>query len=75
MLKRFAGGIEAKPIYQKRVPEKRPGVAADRGPEVPVRPHGEELVPVDAAHLLWAVSLGNVDWNPHPVRRSRPRPP
>ena len=30
----------------------------------------EELVPVDAAHLLWAVSLGNVDWNPHPVRRS-----
>ena len=27
-------------------------------------------MPVDAAHLLWAVSLGNVDWNPHPVRRS-----
>ena len=24
-------------------------------------------MPVDAAHLLWAVSLGNVDWNPHPV--------
>ena len=30
----------------------------------------EELVPVDAAHLVWAVSLGNVDWNPHPVRRA-----
>ena len=27
-------------------------------------------MPVDAAHLLWAVSLGNVDWNPHPVRRA-----
>ena len=40
MLKRFPGGIEAKPIYQKRVPEKRPGVAADGGPEVPVRPRG-----------------------------------
>ena len=24
MLKRFPGGIDAKPIYQKRVPEKRP---------------------------------------------------
>jgi bifunctional non-homologous end joining protein LigD len=30
----------------------------------------EELVPVDAAHLVWAANLGNVDWNPHPVRRA-----
>ena len=27
-------------------------------------------MPVDAAHLVWAVSLGNVDFNPHPVRRA-----
>jgi DNA primase len=30
----------------------------------------EELVPIDAAHLVWGVSLGNIDWNPHPVRRT-----
>ena len=29
-----------------------------------------ELVPNDAAHLIWAVNLGNIDWNPWPVRRS-----
>ncbi|MEJ7798860.1 MAG: DNA primase small subunit domain-containing protein, partial [Solirubrobacteraceae bacterium] len=23
----------------------------------------------DAAHLVWAVNLGNIDWNPWPVRR------
>jgi DNA primase len=27
-------------------------------------------VPNDAAHLIWAVNLGNIDWNPWPVRRS-----
>jgi hypothetical protein len=26
-------------------------------------------VPNDAAHLAWAVNLGNIDWNPWPVRR------
>jgi DNA ligase D-like protein (predicted polymerase) len=29
-----------------------------------------ELVPNDAAHLVWAVNLGNIDWNPWPVRRA-----
>src|SRR5919106_200473 len=29
-----------------------------------------ELVVNDAAHLVWAVNLGVVDFNPHPVRRS-----
>ena len=29
-----------------------------------------ELVANDAAHLVWAVNLGVVDFNPHPVRRS-----
>jgi bifunctional non-homologous end joining protein LigD len=28
-----------------------------------------ELVANDAAHLVWAVNLGVVDFNPHPVRR------
>ncbi|MEA2154740.1 MAG: hypothetical protein QOE11_880, partial [Solirubrobacteraceae bacterium] len=29
-----------------------------------------ELVPNDPAHLIWAVNLGNIDWNPWPVRRA-----
>ena len=70
MLKRFPGGIEAKVIYQKRVPEKRPEWLQTAVLKFPSGREAEELVPVDTAHLLWAVSLGNVDWNPHPVRRS-----
>jgi bifunctional non-homologous end joining protein LigD len=70
MLKRFPGGIDSKPIYQKRVPEKRPEWLQTAVLKFPSGREAEELVPVDAAHLLWAVGLGNVDWNPHPVRRS-----
>jgi DNA primase len=28
------------------------------------------MVPVDAAHLVWAANLGNIDFNPWPSRRS-----
>jgi DNA ligase D-like protein (predicted polymerase) len=69
-LKRFPGGIDAKPIYQKRVPASRPEWLETVVLRFPSGRTAEELVPVDAAHLVWAVSLGNVDWNPHPVRRS-----
>ncbi len=70
MLKRFPGGIDTKPIYQKRVPDKRPDWLETVVLKFPSGRSAEELVPVDASHLLWGVSLGNVDWNPHPVRRS-----
>ena len=70
VLKRYAGGIEAKPFYQKRVPAKRPGWLQTTLLTFPSGNTAEEFVPVDAAHLVWAVSLGNVDFNPHPVRRS-----
>jgi len=70
VLKRYAGGIESEPFYQKRVPSKRPGWIETVVLQFPSGRSAEELVPVDAAHLVWGVSLGNVDWNPHPVRRS-----
>ena len=70
MLKRFPGGIEADPIYQKRVPAKRPEWIETAVLEFPSGRSAEELVPNDPAHLVWATSLGNVDWNPHPVRRA-----
>lgn len=70
VLKRFTGGIEAKPFYQKRVPSSRPEWINTTVISFPSGRTAEELVPVNAAHLVWGVSLGNVDWNPHPVRRS-----
>ena len=70
MLKRYAGGIAAKPFYQKRVPPKRPEWLQTTVLSFPSGRTAEEFVPVDAAHLVWAVSLGNVDFNPHPVRRA-----
>jgi DNA ligase D-like protein (predicted polymerase) len=70
VLKRYAGGIEAEPFYQKRVPAKRPDWLQTCVLRFPSGRTAEELVPVDAAHLVWAVSLGNVDWNVHPTRRS-----
>ncbi|WP_196807243.1 DNA polymerase domain-containing protein [Candidatus Solirubrobacter pratensis] len=70
MLKRYAGGIDEKPFYQKRVPAKRPEWLQTAVLRFPSGRTAEELVPVDAAHLVWAVSLGNIDFNPHPVRRA-----
>ena len=70
VLKRYAGGIEEKPFYQKRVPAKRPEWIETTVLRFPSGRSAEELVPSDAAHLVWGVSLGNVDWNPHPVRRA-----
>jgi bifunctional non-homologous end joining protein LigD len=70
VLKRYAGGIESEPFYQKRVPAKRPAWLETVELTFPSGRSAEELVPVDAAHLVWGVSLGNIDWNPHPVRRS-----
>jgi bifunctional non-homologous end joining protein LigD len=70
VLKRYAGGVESEPFYQKRVPPKRPGWIETVVLRFPSGRSAEELVPVDAAHLVWGVSLGNIDWNPHPVRRS-----
>jgi bifunctional non-homologous end joining protein LigD len=70
VLKRYAGGIEEKPFYQKRVPAKRPEWLQTAVISFPSGRTAEELVPVNAAHLVWAVSLGNIDFNPHPVRRA-----
>jgi DNA ligase D-like protein (predicted polymerase) len=70
VLKRYAGGIEEKPFYQKRVPDKRPEWLQTTVLQFPSGRSATELVPVDAAHLVWGVSLGNIDWNPHPVRRA-----
>ena len=52
------------------MPEKRPEWMQTATIQFPSGRSATELVPNDAAHLLWAINLGNIDWNPHPVRRS-----
>lgn len=68
VLKRYAGGIEVEPFYQKRVPAKRPAWIETCVLSFPSGRTAEELLPNTAATLVWGTSLGNIDWNPHPVR-------
>ena len=46
-----------------------PRLAADRDGVVPVGRTAEELCASDAAHLVWAINLGVIDFNPWPARR------
>jgi bifunctional non-homologous end joining protein LigD len=69
-LKRFKDGITGEFFFQKRVPEKRPDWLQTATVSFPSGRSATELVPNDAAHLVWAVNLGNIDWNPWPVRRA-----
>jgi len=70
VLKRWKDGIAGEFFFQKRVPEKRPEWLQTATVAFGSGRTATELVPNDAAHLLWAVNLGNIDWNPWPVRRS-----
>jgi DNA ligase D-like protein (predicted polymerase) len=70
VLKRWKDGITGEFFFQKRVPEKRPEWLQTATVSFPSGRSATELVPNDAAHLVWAVNLGNIDWNPWPVRRS-----
>jgi DNA ligase D-like protein (predicted polymerase) len=68
ILKRFVKGIAQEAIFQKRAPEKRPdwiGVAELRYAR---GTSAKEAVITEAAGLVWAVNLGCIDLNPHPVR-------
>jgi DNA primase len=70
ILKRWVNGIDGEPFYQKRVPEKRPEWLQTTTVTFPSGRSATELTPVDTAHLMWGVNLGNIDWNPWPVRRA-----
>ena len=70
ILKRWVNGIDGEPFYQKRVPEKRPEWLQTTTVTFPSGRSATELTPVDSAHLMWGVNLGNIDWNPWPVRRA-----
>jgi bifunctional non-homologous end joining protein LigD len=69
VMKRWVDGVEGKPFFQKRVPDTAPDWLQTATVTFPSGRHARELVPNDAAHLVWGVNLGVVDWNPWPVRR------
>ena len=68
ILKRFVKGISQEAIFQKRAPEKRPDFVDVAELRYASGTSAKEAVLHDAAGLAWAVNLGCVDLNPHPVQ-------
>jgi bifunctional non-homologous end joining protein LigD len=70
VMKRWVDGVEGKPFFQKRVPRGAPEWLQTATVTFPSGRSARELVPNDAAHLVWGANLGVIDWNPWPVRRA-----
>lgn len=68
ILKRFVKGIAEEAIFQKRAPEKRPDWIEVAELRYARGTSAKEAVLREPAGLVWAVNLGCVDLNPHPVR-------
>jgi bifunctional non-homologous end joining protein LigD len=68
ILKRFVKGLSQEAIFQKRAPEKRPDWIDVAELKYASGTSAKEAVIHDAAGLAWAVNLGCIDLNPHPVR-------
>jgi bifunctional non-homologous end joining protein LigD len=69
-MKRFVDGVEGEFFFQKRVPKTAPDWLETATVKFPSGRSATELVGTDAAHLVWAVNLGVVDFNPWPARRA-----
>ena len=67
ILKRFVKGIDQEAVFQKRAPEKRPDWVDVAELRYARGTSAKEAVIHDAAGLAWAINLGCVDLNPHPV--------
>jgi bifunctional non-homologous end joining protein LigD len=70
VMKRWVDGVAGEPFFQKRVPDTAPEWLETATVTFPSGRHARELLPNDAAHLVWGVNLGVIDWNPWPVRSS-----
>ncbi|ORA09914.1 non-homologous end-joining DNA ligase [Mycobacterium asiaticum] len=67
ILKRFVKGITEEAVFQKRAPAKRPDWVDVATLRYASGTSADEAVIHDAAGLAWAINLGCVDLNPHPV--------
>jgi bifunctional non-homologous end joining protein LigD len=69
VLKRFVNGAAGEAFFQKRIPDSAPEWLETTTVTFPSGRTARELLPNDAAHLVWGVNLGVIDWNPWAVRR------
>ena len=68
VLKRFVNGAAREPFFQKRIPDSAPEWLQTTTVTFPSGRTARELLPNDAAHLVWGVQLGVIDWNPWQAR-------
>ena len=68
MLLRFPNGIDGESFYQKRAPESRPPWIEVVELSFPSGRTANEVVPRDAATLVWMANLACLELHPHPVR-------
>src|ERR1051325_1207321 len=68
VLVRYPNGIEGEFFYQKRAPESRPPWVEVVALQFPSGRSAEEVVPRDAATLIWMANLACLELHPHPVR-------
>jgi len=68
MLVRYPDGIEGEFFYQKRAPQSRPSWVEVVTLRFPSGRTAEEVVPRDAAALVWMANLACLELHPHPVR-------
>jgi bifunctional non-homologous end joining protein LigD len=68
VLVRYPDGVGAEFFYQKRAPRSRPDWIEVVTLRFPSGRTAEEVVPRDAAALLWMANLACLELHPHPVR-------
>jgi DNA ligase D len=69
-LKRHPDGATTEPIYQKRVPEKRPEWIETTRVTFPSGRHADALCVTEVAQVAWAANLATLDFHPWPARRA-----
>ena len=68
VLVRHPNGIDGEFFYQKRAPDSRPEWIEVVSLKFPSGRTAEEVVPRDAAALVWMANLACLELHPHPVR-------
>src|SRR5690349_22902549 len=68
VLVRYPHGVGGEFFYQKRAPASRPGWIEVVSLKFPSGRSADEVVPRDAAALVWLANLACFELHPHPVR-------
>ena len=68
VLVRYPNGVGGEFFYQKRAPQSRPPWVEVVALRFPSGRSAEEVVPRDAAALMWMANLACLELHPHPVR-------